>query len=782
MSENHRPDKNGFDEQESTDDGLETLPATGGDETWTSGSLRVETGRMVGPYLLVRELGEGGMGVVFLAEKADGHPKRRVALKLPKAELYSKQFLARFDREREILAGLNHPNIASLYDAGVSEEQPYLVLEFVDGKPITEYCDSHSLRIEQRLELFIQVLTAVQYAHGRLVIHRDLKPSNIFVTSQASVKLLDFGTAKIFRAEEAIGGDITVAGVSALTPNYASPEQLEAQAVTTATDIYSLGVVLFELLSGQRPFQRRKISGHELAAETASLRSVTIEARDAELRSANVKSIKRQLSGELNAVVSKAMCREPRDRYATADALAQDLRRYLAGEPVTAGSFGAGHRFVKFLGRHRIASTATALVSIALVTALLVVLWALRSAKLEARRSAASEQFLEDIFRANSKDGEDPVRARQTTARQLLDIGAQKIGSELGDAPEAKLKMLSTLEQLYDDLGLHEQAVKLGWQAVGMARSIYGSGSSEVAPYLLDLGGSMHASQSVGQRLATLQEADRILDARRDYSSATRAALDGRLGEHYQSSDLKKAEGYLKESIRIYRELGDKDALAWELYQSAIVNDQGGKTEQALSAMNEAIPIALTNKGSAHSGLPQFYATRAELRQELLNFRDAEKDFRFAFQESQKASGADHVDTIETEMRLGQFLFYSSRPSEGLVHLRNANEAVLRTKGPADPFYTPQANLEYGWALVNFGRIEEGLEYIHRAVENRRRNRQGTLYLSQMLAEEGAARIELGDSDEAARELEEAAAIRRRMNAPENYVEHEARARKGRRS
>ncbi|MFO1311588.1 MAG: serine/threonine-protein kinase [Burkholderiales bacterium] len=311
--------------------------------------LGLAAGQRIGPYRLLRELGVGGMGEVWLAERADGLLKRQVALKLPMLGLRREVLVQRFARERDILATLEHPHIARLYDAGLSEDgQPYLALEYVEGTPIDAWCRDQAATVEQRMRLLLQVADAVAYAHRRLVLHRDLKPSNILVNAAAEVRLLDFGVAKLMESSgSAESTELTEAFGRALTLRYASPEQLGGEALTTASDVFSLGVVAFELLAGEPPFAVHRASPAALA-----LRLAAEEAPRASTRAADP-ALRQRLRGDLDAILGRALKRRPEERYPTVEALAEDLQRHLAGERVAARPDSLGYRARRLALRYR---------------------------------------------------------------------------------------------------------------------------------------------------------------------------------------------------------------------------------------------------------------------------------------------------------------------------------------------------------------------------------------------------------------------------------------------
>ena len=314
-------------------------------------------GKQFGPYRVLALLGHGGMGSVWLAERADGLFTRQVALKLVHPALKSRVMSERFAREREILASLNHPNIARLLDAGFAEDgQSYLALDYVAGTPLTTYCDERRLSVRERLELFRQVLSAVQYAHAHLVIHRDLKPANILVTEEGQVQLLDFGIAKLLSEGEAKETELTQLGGRAMTPDYAAPEQIAGAPITTAADVYALGVMLYELLTGERPYKLKRDSRGALEeailqADPVAPSRTALQAAAA-TRATTPRSWRVRLRGDLDTIVIKALKKSPAERYATANAFGEDIARYLRGDVVLAQPDSVGYRALKFARRH----------------------------------------------------------------------------------------------------------------------------------------------------------------------------------------------------------------------------------------------------------------------------------------------------------------------------------------------------------------------------------------------------------------------------------------------
>jgi non-specific serine/threonine protein kinase/serine/threonine-protein kinase len=415
-------------------------------------------GTRLGPWRLLRLIGRGGSGEVYFAVRADGAFQQRVAVKVLHRGAVAEE--PRFQAEREILARLEHPGIARLLDGGMHEGgQPYMVMEYIEGQSLTEFCDSRKLELEARLKLFIDVCNVVAYAHRNFIVHRDLKPRNILVTPDGRVKLLDFGVAKLL---DNVGGPALDKTSAPLTPDYAAPEQLTGQPITTATDVYALGVVLFELLTSRKPF-------HNTAMPVAhAVRSVLQEVPPAPSRAARILDTARiparLLEGDLDAIVSKCLRKEAGHRYEGVDALSLDLQRHLDSEPVAAREGARLYVLGRFLRRHRLIVAAGVAVVLALAGALAAVSWQAHRVALErdiAKRAAAREEavryYVTNLFRASaSEEGAEP-----TTAKQMLDRSAQRVLREYRDDPYLAGKVVETLSDLYGALEDFEGQVPL---------------------------------------------------------------------------------------------------------------------------------------------------------------------------------------------------------------------------------------------------------------------------------------------------------------------------------
>lgn len=442
-----------------------------------------ERPKRIGPYRILDTLGEGGMSVVYLAEQSEP-VKRRVALKILKPGMDSKQVVARFESERQALAVLDHPNIAKIFDGGVTEfGRPYFVMERVHGVPITDYCDDHRLSTEQRVRLFIEVCSAVQHAHHKGLIHRDLKPSNLLVgvvDGHPMAKVIDFGIAKAATPSLTEQTLFTKIGQIIGTPQYMSPEQADTSGldVDTRTDIYSLGVVLYELLVGIVPLDLTAIGDHAIRLTLREKDPQKPSTRVAELgdtqdeiaksRSTDPITLKRQLKGDLDWVVMQAIAKDRTHRYETASALAMECRRYLKREPVTARPPSVGYLLQRFVMRNRLMVTAAAIAIIAVLAGataatvgLIRATQAERVAVREAETASATTRFLVDLFEVSDPWAFAPVRTTSgadITARQVLELGADRVRNELVDQPEIQSSLMTAIGRVYTGLGLLDQA------------------------------------------------------------------------------------------------------------------------------------------------------------------------------------------------------------------------------------------------------------------------------------------------------------------------------------
>jgi serine/threonine-protein kinase len=534
-------------------------------------------GRIVGTYRLLDELGEGGMGTVHLAERADGQFEQKVAIKLLRHGLESREARRRFLQERQILARLQHPAIARLLDGGVTEQGvPFFVMELVEGQPVTTYCEERRLGIESRLRVFLEVCDAAQYAHRNLVVHRDLKPSNVLVSPGGTVKLLDFGIAKLLEDSTDATPAATRTLLQAMTPEYAAPEQVRGDAVTTATDVYALGVLLYEVLTSSRPY---RVSGGTLAELERAILEEEPMRPSARLRG---------LRGDLDGIVLKALQKEPERRYPSADALANDIRRHLQGLPVSARGDTLAYRARKFVRRHRLGVSVAALLVLSLLAGLAGTISQARRAQREARKAEAVKDFLKSLFAAS-----DPAesKGRERTARELLEAGAGRIGTELQDQPEVQSEVARLIGDVYFQLGDYERALPILREDLERRRRMDGPRSVAVAESLTRIADVTYDSGQFDEAAALYESALAIQREKRGERSAEVAELLWDLaGVRRNRDDLAGAEDLDRQSLSIFIETkGDDSKEAVGVRESlAIVYARGERLAEA-TALQEQV-------------------------------------------------------------------------------------------------------------------------------------------------------------------------------------------------
>jgi serine/threonine protein kinase/tetratricopeptide (TPR) repeat protein len=434
-------------------------------------------GKFIGPYQVIARIGQGGMGAVYRAVRVDEHYVKQVAIKLVRPGLVGEQYLRRFKNERQIMASLDHPNIARLLDAGTANDSPYFVMEFIEGEHIDEYCDKHQLGTHDRLELFLEVCSALQYAHQHLVVHRDLKPGNILITSDGTPKLLDFGIAKLLDPEIFLQTTaLTLSEAKPMTPEFASPEQIRGEAITTSSDVYSLGVLLYRLLTGHSPYQLEGQPLHELAraiSETEPVRPSLVIDRVTEetaaggqtvrltpdsvsrVRDGNVETLRSRLAGDLDTILLKALRKEPARRYISVEQFADDIHRHLDGLPVLARKDTIRYRTVKFVERNKAGVAAAALVALSLIGGIVATAWQAHIARAERARAERRFNDVRHLTNALIFDMEEAIAdlPRATKARKILLDNALQYLDSLAKEAKGDVTLQRELAAAYKKLG-----------------------------------------------------------------------------------------------------------------------------------------------------------------------------------------------------------------------------------------------------------------------------------------------------------------------------------------
>lgn len=730
-------------------------------------SVRERAGERVGPWRLVRELGHGGMGTVWLAERADALYDKRVALKLLRFD--AGDLRARFDNERHILAALEHPHIARLLDAGSDAHgAPYVALEYVEGESLTQWCDARGADLRTRLALFLKVLDAVQAAHGRLVVHRDLKPANILVDAHGTPKLLDFGVAKLL---DGAARGLTRTGPAPLTPEYASPEQLRGDVVGTAADIYSLGVLLYELVAGARPYAiaTDAPSGVLRAIEAARPRRPSLVAPRA-----------RRIGRDLDHVVLKAMAKEPRERYASCAQFSDDLRRHLAGEPVLAFHAGALYRARKFVRRHRVGVAVAVFVALTLAASAVVALTQAHAAREQARLARAERDkarqvnaFLQDMLAAA-----DPADlGRNATVAQVLDRAQQRAERELAADPDMLAPTELTLSRTYAALGDLDAAVRtarIGLQAAQrlgtpgalfdarfalgsalVSHGDYAQAADELAQArtLAVDGGTALQRGSVAHQLGILENArGNAAQALRWHETALAElppeAADERAQTMNDVAVVKGSRGDFAGALALHREAVDSlrrahpaggPLLAQAIGNLAVSLNDNGRHDEANAAFDESLRMEVDLLGEHHPVVVNSLASMAFSDLANKNVAAALEHGRRAWQAGQFLS-ENHPSSAYADVVYAQALMDDARPREALPLLEAALAIRKARYGEDHPLFLNTQTL-LALARARTGDVAGG-EALARAAYGRLQVRLGDRHELVVAARQRVAQIE----------------------------------------
>lgn len=590
----------------------------------------ISPGDMIGPYRVVGALGQGGMGVVYLGERADTAYEQRVAIKIVREALPGT--VEKFQQERQILADLVHPNIARLLDGGTTQGGlPYLVMEVVEGLPIDEYADRHGLSLQQRLRLFLAVCAAVRFAHRNLVVHRDLKPSNILVSEDGRPKLLDFGIARLLDPE-ALPGDLTFSVGRFFTPEFASPEQVRGERVTTASDVYSLGVLLYLLLTGEKPYQ----------IDTASLTGIEKVVCDQIPAAPSARATKegsRELAGDLDLITLKALEKDPDRRYGSALELMEDLERHLDHVPIQARPPSTGYRLSRFVRRNRTVVAASTLVVLALIVGSVMAglgfVRATDARKVAEREAASSSEVTAFLQRMLASVKPANAQGHEVTVREVLDEAAAEIEGRFNNDPEVEAAIRFTVGDSYQALGDYDTAIPFLKRAVEIRRVELPSGDARLGDALNTLGLAYWLSGNLAESLACSQEVLELREAEygKDHVEYTQILVNI-ANAHADLGDLEKAEEIQRQALATERRIlvgEDRIDLAYTINNLATVLADQEKYEEAIELHREslelrrefmgddspAVAISLGNLGFALHGAGELQEAEARLREAL---------------------------------------------------------------------------------------------------------------------------------------------------------------------
>ncbi|NNF07368.1 MAG: serine/threonine protein kinase [Candidatus Eisenbacteria bacterium] len=700
-----------------------------------TGPLRV--GTALGPYRIAKLIGEGGMGAVYLAERDDDAFHKRVAIKVVRGGLDSPKIVQRFMAERRILATLDHPNIASVLDGGSTEDGlPYLVMEYVQGETIDRFCASQDLNLRDRVKLLRSVCRAVEHAHQQLIVHRDLKPANVLVTDPGEPKLLDFGIAKLL--DESDGSMHTATEARLLTPEYASPEQIRGNPVTTATDVHALGILLYELLTGRHPFRRGTETPREIEAAVLDRdpeppsTSVTREVpgqHEHPIPRLNPLELRKELSGDLDNIVLKSLAKEPERRYASAAALGDDLDRYLDNRPVAARPDTFAYRTRKFLRRNPIGVAIAGAFLVTIVSAAVISTRAyLRAESMrveaETQRDRLKEinSFMGSVFQAASP--EKRQSPEEISARDILDTAAAKIETELKDRPEVAVAVQTEIGRRYNDLGFFEKSQEYLEQAVAGYTQLEKLDTPEALTAQVYLADAFHDQAKYDEAVAVLV---RACDLAKDLGP-----------DHF---DIKSSA--LRMLSRVYLDQGDREKAAPLLEELLVELDQ---------EPIRSLPGVLEDRADTANDL-------GLLRVRQARYEEAEPLLRLAIELRTQLRGEDHSETGEMWANLAYALNRAGDYEEALVSARRALAIHVATLGE-DHLETANSRINLADALVNLGELEEAESHYPLVLEAYSKSygedhpRIGTVYNNMALA-----LLNGGAPEEAIPKFEEAARI-----------------------
>lgn len=691
-------------------------------------------GTTVAGYHLVKRLGEGGMATVYLAEKPNTDFEHRVAIKLLKTDTPGDALMMRFQDEQRILAALNHPNIARFFDGGLTDDhQPYIVMEWIDGTPINRYCDEQKLSLDDRLELFETVCNAVEHAHHNLIVHRDLKPSNILVTDDGTVKLLDFGVAKLLDPE-ADGihepGTLTSLYGAPMTPEYAAPEQFTGEAITTAADVWALGIVLFHLLTGERPFDTQARLPHQIAASVLGSeppRPSTVvrkgqaqttthtDDRLAEVRATTPHRLRQRLKGDLDTIVLTALRKDPDRRYSSVERFREDVSRHRRHLPINARSESWPYLASRFLRRNWGRAALGAGVFVLLVAALGIALTQRHQARRDAAVAARVSDFLVELFRTP-----DPKYGQEgsITALDLLEEGARRIDSELGDEPELHAQMLMVIGDSFISLGDYDRAFELVQRSESTWRRLQGSAGDEALA-------SRCTVASIHRLKGELDEAEALYRELLQTSQArtTKPEVAATIASDY--GVLLVERGSPEDAVNLYEaalgqhrrggSLGGQDAIRTR-NNLAMAYRLLGRLDDAEAGLREVLAMQRGLYEEPHTDIANTLNNLAAVRRRQGNLDDAERLYRNALDQRRTIHGELHPDVAQSINNIGSILYYREDIDGAAEHFHRAYE-LWREFFDGDHPRVADALTNLGSIRRRQGRFESAIEHHQESAE-----------------------------------------------------------------
>ena len=736
----------GFTAPAAFEDGLRVLEQRTG---------QLEEGRRVGPYRVLREIGRGGMGRVYLAARADDAFQKLVAIKLIRRGLDTDDIVRRFRSERQILATLDHPNIMRLLDGGTTEDGlPYFVMEYIEGEPIDQYCDRRELNITERLKLFQSVCAAVRYAHQNLVIHRDIKPGNVVVTKDGVPRLLDFGIAKLL-APGTARGDGTLTSLHPLTPEYASPEQIRGGAITTASDVYSLGVLLYRLLTGQRPYldeaesasaleraiceqepeKPSEVSARTNADHRGSATDASPELRAA-VREGTVEKLRRRLAGDLDNIILMALRKEPQRRYGSVDQLSEDISRHLNHLPVTARPDTRSYRFSKFVRRHRAGVAFAVVLFFALTGGLAATLWQAHiarqqrdRARIEQAKADRTKSFLLDMLAYSSPEYSSPNQAknRDLKVSEVLDQAARRAETDLANEPEILAEVESTIGSIYGAQGRNEDAEPILRASLEKTIRLYGAKSHETTTVSNQLANVLLQEGKQNDADALFRQA---IDIERDLQqegrgdTATLASMLASYGAMLDQRNDRSAEGYLREALKYSYAFKGKDRAMVAMIYNDLSNEAGyrGDSDEAERLLRSSLDEYRKLPPGTYVEMSTTLSNLGALLIRKGKYADAEPYVLEGLELRRRVFGDSHTSTAMGFFRLSDLRFKQGRYEEAQKAAAESIDTFRHAlPAPQDNVLFTNPLVEMGSILDAMGRYREAEGYLRQALEIRTR-------------------------------------------------------------
>ncbi len=695
-------------------------------------------GSRIGPYKLEREIDEGGMGIVFLATRNDDQFQKQVAVKLIKHGFDTETIRRRFRHERQILANLEHQNIARLLDGGTSDDgRPYLVMEYVEGEPITRYSATRQLSLEQRLRLFLKVCAAVHFAHQNLVIHRDIKPGNVLVTETGEPKLLDFGIAKLLAQDGPIADEQTVTLMRVMTPDYASPEQVRGEQVTTVTDVYSLGVLLYELLCGERPYKlknRRAEDYAQIICNSEPEKPSTAAARTGQSQEQATPRVglrnPKLLRGDLDNIVLMAMRKEPERRYASVAQFMEDIKRHLEGLPVIARQDTFRYRASKFIQRNKVGVAAACLVAVTLIAGVVATSWQSRIASRQAREAAAQRdqarierakaERVNELLQAMLSSADPMKRGSNVKVSELLADAERRADTDLTAQPKLQAEVRRTIGNTYVGLGLLSEGERSLRQALEAHQRIFGREHPETARTLYDLGQLMRAKGEFDQAEQLFEEAlaiQRSVAPQGDIDTATTLCYLG--VQLFQHGKTDQSEIRTRESLEMTRRVVGENHInvPVDLNQLGLVAEYRGRLEEAENYYRQAIAgfSALGTRSAVEALVKMNFATNLTNQKKYV---EADESFRDAIRTSTDLYGDDHYNVAIVMTHHGRMYFLKGDYARS-EQILNEALAIMRKSLPKGHPESAQTLVTLGIVLTRANKASQAEAYLREALEIR---------------------------------------------------------------